>query len=326
MKNIHILPTDKPSRLYSFYGLLEDLSYGKTFTFANKEIAKINLYKNLKDYQKKLIEANWKSENIYITSDEEIKEGDYYLTKTNDVLQAQKPERAYEPTGKKIILTTDQDLISKTCVHNFVNVLNDAFKCTKCKKEVLRSEITISDTIHSVQAIDDEFLEWFVKNPSCKEVEIKQHFIDFKTIGKYVKEYIIIIPKEEPNIVVRDSIDYGNHYHKLLDIQHEGKELSIKEVMEGRSSAYDFIDFDKQETLEEKKPYWELLDKKAEVNNTIDLDAYAIGVEDGIKWQAERRMYSEEDMKKAFIAGFTPKITTTLNDSFNKWFEQFKKK
>jgi hypothetical protein len=40
---------------------------------------------------------------------------------------------------KKIILTTDQDLIKD-----------------------------------GVQAIDDEFLEWFVKNPSCEEVEIKK--------------------------------------------------------------------------------------------------------------------------------------------------------
>jgi hypothetical protein len=45
---------------------------------------------------------------------------------------------------------------------------------------------------------------------------------------------------------------------------------------------------------------------------------------EGVKWQQERS-YSEEDMRKAFIAGFTPKITTTLNDSFNKWFETFKK-
>lgn len=45
---------------------------------------------------------------------------------------------------------------------------------------------------------------------------------------------------------------------------------------------------------------------------------------EGAKWQQERS-YSEDDMRKAFIAGFTPKITTTLNDSFNKWFEQLKK-
>jgi len=46
---------------------------------------------------------------------------------------------------------------------------------------------------------------------------------------------------------------------------------------------------------------------------------------EGVKWQKERS-YSKEDMRKAFIAGFTPKITTTLNDAFNKWVEQFKNK
>ena len=39
-----------------------------------------------------------------------------------------------------------------------------------------------------VQAIDDEFLEWFVKNPSCEEVDINRDW-------GYPK---IIIPKEEP--------------------------------------------------------------------------------------------------------------------------------
>lgn len=74
MKNIFLLPTDKPSRLYSFYGILEDLSYNKTFTIVNEKVAKINLHKDLKDYQEKLIKGGWKSENIYITNSEEIKE------------------------------------------------------------------------------------------------------------------------------------------------------------------------------------------------------------------------------------------------------------
>jgi hypothetical protein len=73
-------------------------------------------------------------------------------------------------TARKIILTTDQDLIKD-----------------------------------GVQAIDDEFLEWFVKNPSCEEVELKK---SFKANPKYNEQnqlfekvgywkYKIIIPKEE---------------------------------------------------------------------------------------------------------------------------------
>jgi len=51
MKNIFLLPTDKPSRL---------------FKFANQ----LHLDNIPKDYYKKY--------NIYITSDEEIKEGDWF--------------------------------------------------------------------------------------------------------------------------------------------------------------------------------------------------------------------------------------------------------
>jgi hypothetical protein len=46
-----------------------------------------------------------------------------------------------------------------------------------------------------VQAIDDEFLEWFVKNPSCEEVEVDKNWN--YPLDKSWK-YKIIIPKEEP--------------------------------------------------------------------------------------------------------------------------------
>jgi len=36
---------------------------------------------------------------------------------------------------------------------------------------------------------------------------------------------------------------------------------------------------------EEREAYWDLIDKKAEENNTIDLNAYTLGVIDGIEWQ-----------------------------------------
>jgi hypothetical protein len=125
------------------------------------------------------------------------------------------------------------------------------------------------------------------------------------------------------------------------------------------------------EEVAERAPYFELVDKKAESNNTIDLDAYAKGVEDGVIWQAERilannidglrdalqdddlfffykdviqhygeamakwmqeRMYSEEDMRKAFIAGGNSCIEEddvygSLYDAYMEdWFKQLKKK
>ena len=41
----------------------------------------------------------------------------------------------------------------------------------------------------------------------------------------------------------------------------------------------------------------------------------------GAKWQQER-MYSEEDMEKAFTNG----LNRSFDSDFDRWFEQFKKK
>jgi hypothetical protein len=154
MKNIHILPTSKPSRL---------------FKFANE----LHLDTIPKDYYKKY--------NIYITSNEEIKEEDWFY---NIISLKPEPFKACENGNgyvncnkyshnridcKKIILTTDQDLIK-----------------------------------NGVQAIDDEFLEWFVKNPSCERVEltdsktVKKHIWDGTNDGEIIWEKEIIIPQEEP--------------------------------------------------------------------------------------------------------------------------------
>ena len=46
----------------------------------------------------------------------------------------------------------------------------------------------------------------------------------------------------------------------------------------------------------------------------------------GAKWQ-QQRSYSEEDMKDAYIQGTLGlEYKKSFNESFYKWFEQFKKK
>jgi hypothetical protein len=139
MKNIYLLPTDKPSKLFK-----DNFGYYRSFEYLKRE--------------------NFSNQNIYITNDEEIKEGDWGLSKLNEVILF---GRSYnEKFYKKIILTTDQDLIAE-----------------------------------GVQDIDDEFLEWFVNNPSCENVKVN----DITTIpalqlgspnGHLM--YKIIIPQEEP--------------------------------------------------------------------------------------------------------------------------------
>ena len=99
-------------------------------------------------------------QHIYITSNEEIKEGDWVFNfEYIYIVQYDSKKHDSKFWYKKIILTTDQDLIKD-----------------------------------GVQAIDDEFLEWFVKNPSCEEVEIEK----YGYMPEEPYDYKIIIPKEEP--------------------------------------------------------------------------------------------------------------------------------
>ena len=91
MKNLHALPTDCPSRLR--YNI-------KTRIWELNEFHKYHT--DIKS-----------THNIYITSDEEIKEGDWCyhpLLKWGSVIKSKYDEP--NSTMKKIILTTDQDLIN----------------------------------------------------------------------------------------------------------------------------------------------------------------------------------------------------------------------
>jgi hypothetical protein len=117
--------------------------------------------------------------NIYITSDEEIKEGDWFHV-PNQMMGYEHISNEWfndldNIYAKKIILTTDQDLIKD-----------------------------------GVQAIDDEFLEWFVgkAKDSGKPIDIieiqKDKCLDTSLMCDCVDEpcrnkgYKIVIPKEEP--------------------------------------------------------------------------------------------------------------------------------
>jgi hypothetical protein len=185
MKNLYILPTDKPSRLY------------KTGNF---------LLLDSKAMPNNTLETM--NQHIYITSDEEIKEGDWYLTFTNNEVMGQ--PRKCEDTNwnfshcKKIILTTDPELIKD-----------------------------------GVQAIGDEFLEWFVKNPSCDFVEVIKEPLIIKGEADYfnydngtklntnVGKYKIIIPKEEPKQSVQEYEQQG-----LEKYSHELKQETLEEAAE----------------------------------------------------------------------------------------------
>ena len=86
----------------------------------------------------------------------------------------------------------------------------------------------------------------------------------------------------------------------------------------------------KQKTVEEAAEVY--ANKKGDIPTTKLEDAiFKQGFIDGAKWQQER-MYSEEDMRKAFIAGGNSQIEedddygTEYDAYMQDWFEQFKKK
>jgi hypothetical protein len=160
MKNIHLLPTENPSRLL-------------------KTIPKGNLI-----LSKSITSgSHWENQNIYITSDENTKVGEWTLNMDIKIL-VKSPHAMYNNAYfKKIILTTDTDLIKD-----------------------------------GVQAIDDEFLNWFVKNPTCGWVEVVLGVIkhipwDKELESKYDYEkgypitgYKITLPKEEPTMITDERM------------------------------------------------------------------------------------------------------------------------
>jgi hypothetical protein len=308
MKNIHVLPTDKPSRLF-----LKE----KTLLLNNQ-------------YTLQEVFPKGKCQNIYITSDEEIKEGDWFMSDFNSFpihnikeLSEREGTLGWEQkdlkNNLKIILTTDPDLIKE-----------------------------------GVQAIDDEFLEWFVKNPSCEFVEanekliiiqdkpLVQHQGNKPIVVPHRINYKIIIPQEEskqkivgyrlkPNIdrfivdgILKNAMPIWNDEDKSVyfirghvagSLVAKMKELQVLDlwfipIYEDEEIKSDWVkehhlEYYYKEGIMKEEPKQETLEEAMSKDGYHESDYDKIwrdGVHFGAKWQAER-MYSEEDLLSAFEAG-----------------------
>ena len=257
MKNIHVLPTDKTSRIYLI-----------------KSNNRLGITSNNPEFTENF-GSGTQNQNIYITSDEEIKEGDWFYSPFQNEERILKYNKFVIPfpKDKKIILTTDQDLIKD-----------------------------------GVQAIDDEFLEWFVNNPSCEEVEIiKQHQYhsskEFYIDADYVncsKEQYESIKEEIPNCSLRIL-------YKIIIPKEEPKQETLEEAAE------------KQCEVEGWGLYEGLSEQYAIKNAFIE----------GAKWQCNR-IYSEKEVISIlhdYRNNFESyKNLQVLPNMFFNWFEKFKKK
>ena len=273
MKNIHLIQTDKPSRIYLV-----------------KSNNKLGITSNNPEYTQNF-GSGTQNQHIYITSDEEIKEGDWFFngehilqcSDVTDIIIDTEGQWSTIEDCKKIILTTDQDLIKD-----------------------------------GVQAISDEFLEWFVKNPGCESVEVEDYYNPTNMVyGINTSPYKIIIPQEEPKRKIDTCYNFDMEIGCVQDICRCEQEEPKQETLEEAAENYVRNEFDTTLKLISKYSFT-----------------------DGAKWQADR-MYTEEEVVE--LLNFVSKEYNISNgigwfhthksiedvsskEVLDKWFEQFKKK
>ena len=259
MKNLHLLPTDKPSRLYK---------------------SKITQDVFISDNRSQHGDATY-NVNVYITSDEEIKEGDYFLYDETEI--------RYKTNGTEY---HGRDLCHISG--------NRRYPVNKSKKIIL----TTDQSLDGVQPIDDEFLQWFVKNPSCEEVDL-----DTFSLGNKIL-FNVVFPKEEP---------------KQTD--EKGGPITFREGLEESKYVMGIDPYGKQKTLEKlAKEYYPDESKLMEMMERI---AFKRGYT-----ECKERMYSEAIEFAEWIR--IKDFQTTSKDNWiglnmeyyttQELFEQFKKK
>jgi hypothetical protein len=274
-------------------------------------------------------------QNIYITDASEIKEGDWGLDLCEDLGLKYQPFKVDKATlkyanqeCKKIILTTDQDLIKD-----------------------------------GVQAIDDEFLEWFVKNPSCEFVETERledgqyfdYLEDNSVIEGIYENYKIIIPQEEPK---QETLKFNNNERVYLKednnvsqvVDDNTKDWSLWERLPEQEITLEEaaeIDLTKLCYYDKRNPDFQIKEEygydKKEVESTGNFSKKDCACDncfygrskltEQLIWQQER-MYSEEDMMFAYEQGARLALISQSSLALQKgefptpkqWFEQFKKK
>jgi hypothetical protein len=303
MKNIHLIPTENYSPLVHSTN-----KYGGYF---------------LSRHYSPMREMGDSYQNIYITSDEEIKEGDWFY---NTISLKPEPFKACENGD------------------GYVNCSEYSHYRIDCKKIILTTDPKLIKD--GVQAIDDEFLEWFVNNPSCEEVEVEEEDYSQKCreCGEYVKRGYICNRgcfMKSGNFIPTDK----NIKYKIIIPQDEAKQraknyMSLKGALEpnqikcycGHTTYCDCSPLDeaKQETtIEEAAKEFVLSHDFSQLTNPNHLANRCFQY--GAKWQKER-MYSEADKIMKFL---DTEIQLGLSDNktierikwyFETYFEQFKKK
>jgi len=291
MKNIHLIPTEKPSNLYigdngSFvFGMIKTSTQSRNDDFTNQ--------------------------HIYITSDEEIGEGDWFK-RNNPNLTSQQNDKIY-----KCSFLHKDGTIQPITNHLSMSKWKQEF----CKKIILTTDPDL--IAGGVQSIDDEFLEWFVKNPTCEFVQSSDSSKD----GFYNS---LFIPQEEPKKYPIGGYAPGNYTCNCVTCKKQfigdkravqcepcATEMVNTKIVENNGGYQ--IEEPNEETLEEASWRYNPVKK-------LDAEFIRQAFKEGASWQAER-MYSDEEVLKAQQAILNNIRHALDNDNYIiEYLEQFKKK
>ena len=286
MKNIHIIPTDSTSRLI-------------------KDVWK-NTFSIVENFDTS--HTDFKAQHVYITSDEEIKDGDFiFEADTNCINIADKDYRRNE-FDFKIVLSTDEDLIK-----------------------------------YGVQVIDDNFLQWLVENPGCEEVKIRQNpkvkaVVKGLGVKSFSNGYRIIKPKSELASKLKELLDgmsqeeFDEEWKKITDLKLEGPSM-IEDPYQHAELINDNIE-ELDKAIEMHKQEQHLIEETLEEAAERATRNESLGWEneyakekfiEGAKWQAERSVDLDK-FDDLFFAYLDYKLdlngSGSNNISFKEWFKQ----
>ena len=191
MKNIHVLPTDKPSKFF----ITNEDEYGYREHYVPDTMQTI------------------KCMNMHIISEEEIKVGDWFIHPDSSCFNKECKEVSIGGYEILQVIKVDENFIyhsAMMAIHKNKNI----------KKIILTTDQDLIE--NGVRAIDDEFLEWFVKNPTCEHIPIITTIVnnesDYKTnigfeswrkeeLSKRVKINFESINKERYEIIPPEKVE-----------------------------------------------------------------------------------------------------------------------
>jgi hypothetical protein len=215
---------------------------------------------------------------IYITNNDHIGESDWFI-RGNEI--------------HKCFRVHKTDIEFLTPIDSVYCGSNTFWNKEYCKKIILTTD---QDLIKDgVQTIDNEFLEYIKQNKNCENVKV-----DLVAVNEFGSEITV------------GGYGFDKFVYKVI----------ISKVPLNSNNVFEEADFTTLENdlIEEAKKVWQ-----ESHPNPIEMAIF------GAKYVQER-LYSEEDLRVAFIAGGNSLIEeddcygTEYNKYMEEWFENFKKK